>query len=634
MKFRDFSLVLYKTQPAIITKIDIDKIEIELSDSTKKVREKDIEFLHGGPVKSIKTVVAATAPDGNLAEAADFFQGETPSFAEIAELVWGAYTPETAYALWKAIAESPYFCATVPSEPVQVRTKEEAEAILQKNAAKRAEGAERSAFIARLKKTLSARKGIGETSPVEGGILLPEDGKYLQDVEALALGKTEKSKTLKEAGLPETREGAHRVLLVTGYWPIERNPWPARHGHTLASSSVPVDEPDDTDARLDLTALDSWAIDNDWSSDPDDAVSFDGTRLWVHVADPASTVTPDSRADIDARSRGSTLYVPEGAARMLAENSLSFYALGLKDVSRSLSFGITFTDTGAIADVEIARTRVKVTRLTYAQASERSDTPGLSPLFAIAERNIKRRREAGAVFIDLPEVHISVDTSDASGTQAAGTISITELKGEPAADMVREMMLLAGEAAARFAFKNEIPFQYVSQDEPDIPKDIPSALAGEYRKRRSMRSRKVGTIPAAHAGLGIGMYSQVTSPLRRYGDLIAHQQLHLFLDGKKLMDTDDMLERIAMGDSAARECTLAERESNLHWILVYLSRHPEWTGDAVIVEKTGIQATILIPCLAQESRITLKEEGELNDVIQVRAGNINIPEQKVSFIPV
>ncbi|ULQ59690.1 RNB domain-containing ribonuclease [Brucepastera parasyntrophica] len=200
--------------------------------------------------------------------------------------------------------------------------------------------------------------------------------------------------------------------------------------------------------------------------------------------------------------------------------------------------------------------------------------------------------------------------------------------------MVREMMLLAGEAAARFAFKNAIPFQYVSQDSPDLPKEIPEGLAGEYRKRRAMKARKVSTIPADHAGLGLGMYSQVTSPLRRYGDLVAHQQLHRFLKGEALMKGDQVLERIAEGDLSARESALAERESNLHWILVFLYLHPEWTGEAVLVEKNNANGTILIPELAMEGKIVLTGQDELNSRFRVRAANIDIPAQTVDFVPV
>ena len=638
MKLNEFAIVIHKAQPAVITGFDGDKIEIETPGGKKKVREKDFDLLHGGPVKSVKKALEADLPAGDLIEAYEFFSGETPSFAEIAELVWGDYAPEAAWAIWQALVSSPWFIATTPAEPVLLRSREEAEAIIKKADAKREEGAERDAFKKRLTATLKKAHGAGSAkapaaaSPTDDGIKLPEDGKYLQDVEALALGKSDKSRTLKESGLAETPEAAHRVLLATGYWPLWKNPWPARHGHTLQTSSVPVESPDDTDERLDLTHLDAFAIDNEWSTDPDDAVSVEGEKLWVHIADPAATVTPDSAADRDARSRGSTLYVPEGAARMLADSALEYYALGLSPVSRALSFGITFTETGAVADVEIRRTRVRVTRMTYAVASAKRDTSELAKLFAIAERNIERRNAAGAVSINLPETHLAVAFAD--DQEGTPTVTFTQLESEPAADMVREMMLLAGEAMARFAFKNKIPFQYVSQEAPEIPKELPPGLAGEYRKRRSMKSRKVGTIPADHAGLGLGMYSQVTSPLRRYGDLVSHQQIHLFLDGKPLMDTDDMLTRIAQGDSASRECTFAERESNLHWMLVHLSLHPEWEGDAVLVDQNGNLTTILIPEFAQESKITLSSGAELGSTIRVRAGNVNIPAQTVSFIPV
>lgn len=627
MKPKAYSLVLYKNQPAIVITLDSDKIEIDTPSGKKKVREKDVEFLHEGPVKELSRVISAALPDGNLLEAYEFFAGERPSFAEIAELVWGSYAPESSWPIWKELSSSPWFSCTVPSEPISLRSKEEVETIIRKADAKKTGEAEREAFRARLAASLKAARASNAPSVGTEGVQLPDDAKFLQDVEALALGNTDKSRTLKDSGIAETPQNAHRALLATGYWTRYVNPHPARHGHTIRSSTVAIDQPTDTDDLLDLTHLDSFAIDNEWSTDPDDAVSIDGDRLWVHVADPATTVAPDTPADIDARARGSTLYIPEGAARMLEDNALQYFALGLSETSRALSFRVGFTETGAIDDVAIYRTRIRVTRLTYAQASSRKDDPTLAPLFAIAERNIARRAAAGAVFIELPEVHISVSQD------MPPNIRIERIQAEKAADMVREMMLLAGEAAARFAFKNGIPFQYVSQETPDIPEKIPEGLAGEYRKRRSMKSRKVGTTPADHAGLGLGMYSQVTSPLRRYGDLVAHQQLHLFLDGKHLMDTDDMLTRIASGDSASRECTLAERESNLHWILNYLSDHPDWTGEAIVVERTGPLTTILIPELAQEARLSLSDSLDIGATLRVKVGNINISEQTVTYIP-
>ena len=195
-------------------------------------------------------------------------------------------------------------------------------------------------------------------------------------------------------------------------------------------------------------------------------------------------------------------------------------------------------------------------------------------------------------------------------------------------------MLLAGEAAAKYAFKKGIPFPFISQPSPDIPKDLPEGLAGQYRLRRSMRSRSVGVSPAAHAGLGLGMYSQVTSPLRRYSDLIAHQQLRAHLNQSPLLDKDTMLERISAGDAAMSASIKAERSTRLHWTIVYLLQNPEWTGKGVVVELRGKQAVILIPELAQETIIIPKETVALNDELIVKAGKLNLPELELSFFEV
>ncbi len=613
-------IVLYKGQPAVIKAVSTDKIEIATASETKRVRDKDISFIHEGPCDSAAALLAATVPPGDLEEAADFFEGDNTTFAAIAELVWGKLRPADVWAAWTAVSEHPRYQCSTPDASVSIRDAAEAAAIREKAGAKEREGAERDAFI----KRISGKKCDPDC------ITAAADSRFLQEIEALALGKTDRSKLLKEAGKAESPEAAHRLLLETGYWSVWRNPWPHRHGVSVHSSQVPIESPPENTALLDLTAQTAWAIDNAWSTDPDDAVCVDDDKLWVHIADPAATVTPDSPGDLDARSRGSTLYLPEGASRMLNEQALEYYALGLSETSRALSFCISFTDSGAVEDVTIHRTRVRVSRLTYAEADVRRAESGLAPLFAIAERNIARRLAAGAVAIDLPEAHIHL--------QGAGTaeqaVLIEPNASSAAADMVREMMLLAGEACARFAFKHRIPFQYVSQEEPGIPAVLPEGLAGEYRKRRSMKSRRVGTTPADHAGLGLGMYSQVTSPLRRYGDLIAHQQLHRFLDGLPPMSSDEMLERIAQGDAGSRACTLSERESNLHWILVYLSLNPQWTAEAVVVEKNGTMATILIPSLAQESKLIVNDDVDLNAVLTVRAGNIDIASQTVKYIVV
>ena len=51
------ALAVYKNKPALITEKDNDKIIIITGSSEKiKVREKDIEIIHHGPVKNINSV--------------------------------------------------------------------------------------------------------------------------------------------------------------------------------------------------------------------------------------------------------------------------------------------------------------------------------------------------------------------------------------------------------------------------------------------------------------------------------------------------------------------------------------------------------------------------------------------------
>lgn len=625
------SLVLYKKQPAVVTDIDGDKFIVEYCSTpatptgkpaqyaTQKVRSKDILLL-AEKVSSIQNVLAFTDAKASekiketheLLLSDDETAKEMISFSDLVDLIDSACNPDGIWSLYKSITEAFEFKLdedALKQEKLQfaIRTADEITALSQKANEKEKAGEIRQEFLERLK---------------QKKLNLPDDAKFMVEVEALALGKTDKSKTLQDAHIAQTPEKAHQILLDTGIWDITRNPYPVRWGLSMQSASEGLSSPPEEE-RVKIEGV-AYAIDSEYSTDPDDAIAWDGTYLWVHIADPASTVTPDSSIDKTARSRGATLYIPEGASRMLSESALADYALGLNEISRALSFRIKLDENGNVEDCTVLKTIVDVKRLTYKTADEQKDSPELAPLFEIARKNIERREKAGAVSITLPEVHISVDKDTKK-------VSIEENIHQESGDAVREAMLLAGEGAAKFAFKNNIPFPFVAQDKPEIPGDLPDGLAGQYRLRRCMRRRNVGITPAPHAGLGLSMYSQVTSPLRRYGDLVSHEQLRAFIDGRKLLDKDTMLERVSEGDAAAVACKKAERNSNLHWTLVYLLQNPEWKAEAVCVELKGKQAVFMIPSIAQETILTPSKPAALNDKITVCAGKIDIVNLTATF---
>lgn len=631
---RKNSIVLYKNQIALVNDIEGDKFIIQFCSfplteeniskfgsknficQEQKVRDKDIVLLSTSesPAKySFEELIKYNDDqiDTKICEAWELLNSDNCfdiEFSELAELVDSDFNDKKAWFIFNSLVKSLQFklIDDKASLKFKLTTADEIEVLKKKKNEKEHEKEERQNFLMRLKQKQ----------------LLPEDSIFMGDVEAFALGKTDKSKTLADAGFSQDVEKAHKLLIDTGIWDYTRNPYPFRWGLSVQSAKEGLKSPPEEE-RLIVPGV-AYAIDNKWSKDPDDAIAFDGTYLWVHIADPASTVMPESSIDRAARDRGATLYIPEGASRMLAEESLSDYALGLKRDSLALSFRLLLEDNCSIKECKVFKTKVNVECITYEDADQKKDSPELKPLFEIARKNIIRRNSQGAVNINLPEVHITVDPD----TKKVSICKITEYES---ADVVREMMLLAGEGAAHFAFENNIAFPYVSQEAPDIPQTLPPGLAGEFKTVKSMHRRSVGVTPAAHAGIGIGMYSQVTSPLRRYSDLIAHQQLRAFLDGRELIDKNTMLERISAGDEAAIACKKVERKSNMHWTLVYLLQNPDWTGEAVFVEQKGNLCVFMIPSLAQQTTLVPSKPLNLNDTITVKASNIDISSQNVVF---
>lgn len=639
------SLVIYKNNAALVTEdAGNGKFTVKYRStpatqtkpavySTQNVRTKDIILLHEGPVTSLEKALEFSEKecpkeddmyklDQNnqiflkLAECYELLDSDDESrsaeygFEELTSLFYGTPKADETWGLYCSIKNTLFFMQNLKAQMegkilFTLRTKEEMDTMVKKANEKGMEAQIRAEFIERLKK----RK------------LLPEDSIFMGDVEALAQGKTDKSRTMHDANLKESPEKAHKLLLETGLWDITRNPYPLRWGLSTKSATEGLSSPPEED-RTEIPGF-SYAIDNEGSTDPDDAVAYDGKYLWVHIADPASTVMPDSSIDKAACQRGATLYIPEGAARMLCEDCLEDYALGLKEKSRALSFRILLNSEGGIEECQVMKTIVNVKRLTYQEADKIKDSDELKPLFDIARKNIERRSKSGAVQITMPEIQIRLEGEEKK-------VVITNHPHTESSEMIREMMLLAGEGAAKFAFRNNIPFPFVSQEAPTIPEDIPEGLAGQCRLRRCMRKRNVGVTPGMHSGLGLALYSQVTSPLRRYSDLIAHQQLRAFIDGKKLMDKDTMLMKISEGDAGAMAAKKAERNTNMHWTLVYLLQNPDWTGEAICVDNTQKLPLFSIPSLALETYIGITGIS-LNEKICVKVLKIDLSELSVEF---
>lgn len=594
------SLVLYKNRPARVTAAG-EKLTLELPDGkTQSVRPKDVTLLHRGPLDSLSDLREV---EGEVESAWELLAGQSTDFVDLVDLIYGEHTPSSAWATVQLIQDGVLFKG--PLDDIRACPREDVE---RARAARAQRDAEREAWT-----SFAARVAVGTFSP-------HEDSRYLGEIERVALGQVTESQVLRQLKHSEDPSAAHALLLTLGYWRPERHPYPERAGFDRTAPQFPLGDLPDED-RLDLTHLDSFAIDDEGSSDPDDAIGLDGNRLWVHIADVAALIEPGGPADVEARTRGANLYLPEGVVPMLPESATTRLALGLTNPSPALSVGLDLDAEHRVVGTEIRLSWTHVTRLSYEEAEARSHEETFARLLAIGRAASERRHSAGAVSITLPEVKIRVVNDQ---------VEIKPLRDLESRRMVQECMLLAGEAVARYAREKAIPFPFTTQASPEPLDSVatldPTSLAAGFARRMTMKPAQVRSVPAPHAGLGLELYSRVTSPLRRYLDLVAHQQLRSLLRGTPVLDDAELVARVGAAESVSSQIRRTERLVNRHWTLVHLSRHPDFTADAVVVEQRGNASVLLVPELASEFRVHGRTDLRLDQTVPIAVQAIRLPE--------
>lgn len=598
------SLVLYKQGAARIVESGAKRITIELRDGQQlRVRPKDVLLLHPGPVDDLMQLAVQRENSADLLTAWELLAGSETSLPELAELAYGEYTPVAAWSVWEAVADGLYFSGE--PQHITVYTREEVQQERAKREAREAERRQWDEFLQRITDRKTVR----------------DDHLYLRDVEALALGEQSQSRVLNSLGKDETPESAHDLLLQVGYWDISRNPYPSRAKIISTSATGPA-PPLSDEARRDLTHLQALAIDDEGNEDPDDAISWDNGRVWVHIADVAALIDPDSTLDRTARDRAANLYLPEETILMLPQDVTKRLGLGLEEKSPALSFGIDLSPDGQIEDLEIVSSWIKATRWTYEEAENRITEPILSNLLEIAQRYEHRRREAGAIDINLPEVRIRVENGD---------VIIKPILPLQSRSLVREAMLMAGEAAAMFAQENEFAIPYTTQEPPAGPIPEGETMSAMFATRKLLKPGRQSVMPGVHSGLGMAQYAQATSPLRRYLDLVVHQQLRAHLQGRTPLSEQAILERIGAVDLIQRDVRRAERLSRQHWTLVYLLKNPDWQGEGIIVEKHGRRLVAVLPDLDLETDLYLPGDHALDSSVLLEIQDISLPYLTTRF---
>ncbi|MGH2854620.1 MAG: RNB domain-containing ribonuclease, partial [Solirubrobacteraceae bacterium] len=228
-------------------------------------------------------------------------------------------------------------------------------------------------------------------------------------------------------------------------------------------------------ARRDLRELATFTIDPVTARDFDDAVSAErlgdsAVRVWVHIADVSAYVREGSPVDVEARERGTSVYVP-GAVEPMLPQALSNDACSL----------VPGRDRAAVT-VEMDLHGAEVRRTAFYRSTIRSDErldydrvdaifaglqparePWGVPLGAAREASAAlgeaRARRGSALTLDSEEPEFEFD--------ADGEVS--EVRGRAQTEshrLIEHLMIAANEAVAQELQRRDVGCLYRVHERP------------------------------------------------------------------------------------------------------------------------------------------------------------------------
>ncbi|MGD0288297.1 MAG: RNB domain-containing ribonuclease [Candidatus Binataceae bacterium] len=328
-------------------------------------------------------------------------------------------------------------------------------------------------------------------------------------------------------------------------------------------------------------------IDDDDTVEVDDALSCEaladgGLRIRVHIALVADFVPIHGPMDREAAARATTVYLPEATIRMLPDRIACDAASLIAGEERHvLTTDVRLSATGDIAGYSIYPSRIRIAaRLSYdacdamlAAESDTAQAAGLRLMNQAALKLRERRRLAGALLIHRREPKIKVSED--------GEITLTLIdSASPSRLLVAELMVLSNYAAARWAADHRVPIIYRVQPN----------LGGDYAAQRP----RLSLHPEFHAGVGLDYYAQVSSPIRRYMDLVLQRQLLAALAEPPSVayQADELMTVLANAEAAETEGKELERRAKRYWILRYLERNAQGRELEAIVLRDGASAEL------------------------------------------
>ena len=405
--------------------------------------------------------------------------------------------------------------------------------------------------------------------------------------------------------------------------------------------------------RADRTALPAITIDDAETEDRDDALTLElgersssGLRIGIHIADIGALVPHGGALDVEADRKMATLYLPERSIGMLPPNfSRRVGSLDPEQPRLAVTLAVDVTASGDVSGWEahpsVIRSRAA---LSYADADLALNDPGspwhttLLALDRIAQAWRRKRQREGALTIEQDELSVKVKPS--------GEVEVKVLKrSAPSRRLVAELMILCNSLLAEFCREARLPAVYRTQSAPDLT-DVPSEAQGalkRYLVTRRLPPAELDTVPAPHRGLGVPSYIQVSSPLRRYPDLVMQRQISHFLSsGEPFYPAESITSVVQRAEVQLREIARLEEERKRYWFLKYLqesrlegpsSRRDSDQFDAIVLDHAaGRTALLELTDFPFRVRALLPPTNEPGDTVTLRLQAVDLWRRVPLFV--
>ena len=326
----------------------------------------------------------------------------------------------------------------------------------------------------------------------------------------------------------------------------------------------------------DLTNLKTFIIDSKNPIEIDDAISLEVDnnikKIWIHVSYPSKLFKYNSKIDINAKNKSSSLYLIDKCISMLPENIIEQSNLKRNKLSETLSACIELNDNGSIKKYKILEALIKPNyEFTYEDTNEilelePKEEYELILLNKLLKKSYDYRKNKGAITFNNTYSKILYNNNSVS----FDTIEITE-----AHKLVSEAMILMGNITSDYLRKNNIPAPFRSQK---INCDSKNILDRNFNSpvkyiilKQFIGKSFISLKSDIHETLGLDSYVQTTSPLRRYLDLLVQRQLYLFLNNKNILSEEIINKEIELSKIKQKENNNIIKENKLFFLKLYFN---------------------------------------------------------------